>query len=157
MPTQAAAPSGAAALLARPGTPVPVAALLEVGVLDELTAVGALVEDISRAHPVWRVRLADGRRLVVTAGIGHGGPDLAVECLVYRMTRWCGPLAAALPVPLLVDEYRRLPVVLASQGGMEVARVRVPWPAAPGRIFRVPERVLRGADPSLGPVMLRLA
>ena len=116
MPTQAAAPSGAAALLARPETPVPVAALLEVGVLDELTAVGALVEDISRAHPVWRVRLADDRRLVVKAGIGHGGPDLAVECLVYRMTRWCAPLAAALPAPLLVDEDRQL-LVLADVGG----------------------------------------
>lgn len=116
MPTQAAAPSGAAVPLAPPGTPVPVAALLEVGVLDALTAVGAQVEDISRAHPVWRVRTAGGRRLVVKAGIGHGGPDLAVECLVYRMTRWCAPLAAALPAPLLVDEDRQL-LVLADVGG----------------------------------------
>jgi hypothetical protein len=33
----------------------------------------------------------------------------------------------------------------------------VPWPAAPGRIFRVPERVLRGAHPARGPVTLHLA
>ena len=107
---------GAAAPLSRSEVPAPVAALLEVGVLDELGAVGALVEDISRAHPVWRVVLPDGRRLVVKAGIGHGGPDLAVECLVYRMTRWCEPLATALPVPLLVDEDRQL-LVLADVGG----------------------------------------
>ena len=58
---------------------------------------------------------------------------------------------------LWVDEYHRLPVVLARQGGVEVGRVRVPWPAAPGRIFRVPEKVLRGADPARGPVTLHLA
>ena len=93
----------------------PVAALLEVGVLDEIGAARARVDDLSRAHPVWRVGLADGRRLVVKAGLGHGGPDLAVECLVYRMTWWCEPLAAALPVPLVVDEDRQL-LVLADVG-----------------------------------------
>ena len=57
---------------------------------------------------------------------------------------------------LWVDEQHRLPVVLAQQGGVEVGRVRVRWPAAPGRIFRVPEKVLRGADPTRGPVTLSL-
>ena len=121
MPTHAAAPSGAAAPPATQHAPspersAPVAALLEVGVLDEIGAARVRVEDISRAHPVWRVVLADGRRLVVKAGIGHGGPDLAVECLVYRMTWWCEPLAAALPTPLVVDEDRQL-LVLADVGG----------------------------------------
>ena len=121
MPTNAAAPSGAAASparspLTRSQVPAPVAALLDVGVLDEIGASLARVDDVSRAHPVWRVGLADGRRLVVKAGIGHGGPDLAVECLVYRMTWWCEPLAAALPVPLVVDEDRQL-LVLADVGG----------------------------------------
>ena len=121
MPTNAAAPSGAAASpalspLTRSHVPAPVAALLDVGVLDEIGASLARVDDVSRAHPVWRVGLADGRRLVVKAGIGHGGPDLAVECLVYRMTWWCEPLAAALPVPLVVDEDRQL-LVLADVGG----------------------------------------
>ena len=114
MPTHAAAPSGAAASPA-PDLAAPVAALLEVGVLDEVGAARARVDDLSRAHPVWRVGLADGRRLVVKAGLGHGGPDLAVECLVYRMTWWCEPLAAALPVPLVVDEDRQL-LVLADVG-----------------------------------------
>ena len=30
------------------------------------------------------------------------------------------------------------------------------WPAAPGRIFRIPERVLADADPSRGPVTLHV-
>jgi hypothetical protein len=115
MPTHAAAPSGAAAPPAL-DLPAPVAALLEIGVLDEIGAADARVDDISRAHPVWRVVLADGRRLVVKAGLGHGGPDLAVECLVYRMTWWCEPLAAALPVPLVVDEDRQL-LVLSDVAG----------------------------------------
>ncbi|MGL5819134.1 MAG: FAD-dependent oxidoreductase [Phycicoccus sp.] len=54
------------------------------------------------------------------------------------------------------DEYHRLPVVRAVQAGTEVGRARVPWPAAPGRIFRVPERVLVGARPGRGPVTLHL-
>jgi hypothetical protein len=116
MPTHAAAPSGAAASPdVVPELAAPLAALLEVGLLDEIGAADAAVEDLSRAHPVWRVGLADGRRLVVKAGIGHGGPDLAVECLVYRMTWWCEPLAAALPEPLAVDEDRQL-LVLADVG-----------------------------------------
>ncbi|HEY5786975.1 MAG TPA: phosphotransferase [Microlunatus sp.] len=115
MPTHAAAPSGAAPSLV-PDLAAPVTALLDVGVLDEIGAARARVDDISRAHPVWRVGLADGRRLVVKAGLGHGGPDLAVECLVYRMARWCRPLAAALPVPLVVDEDRQL-LVLSDVGG----------------------------------------
>ena len=119
MITRTAAPAGAA-----------VEALIEVGVLDELDAGQAHTDDISRAHPVWRVTLSDGRRLVVKAGIGHGGPDLAVECLVYRMTWWCEPLAAALPTPLVVDEDRQL-LVLADvdAGGQGSLAQRVGFPA----------------------------
>lgn len=118
MTAGAAAPAGAAATGDDLALAPPIAALVEVGVLDEIGAHVAHAADISRAHPVWRVTLADGRRLVVKAGIGHGGPDLAVECLVYRMTWWCEALAAALPVPFLVDEDRQL-LVLSDVGGPE--------------------------------------
>ena len=67
MITRTAAPAGAA-----------VEALIEVGVLDELDAGQAHTDDISRAHPVWRVTLSDGRRLVVAMmyGLVHeGGPS----------------------------------------------------------------------------------
>lgn len=126
-----AAPSGAATGWARSDLAAPVAALVDVGLLDEIGAAQARAEDISRAHPVWRVTLGDGRRLVVKAGIGHGGPDLAVECLVYRMTRWCAPLAAALPAALVVDEDRQL-LVLSDVGrpdGSGSLAQRVGFPA----------------------------
>lgn len=123
------------ALRAHAGTAAPVGAavqaLVEVGVLDAVDARSARAEDISRAHPVWRVTLGDGQRLVVKAGIGHGGPDLAVECLVYRMTWWCEPLAAALPAPLVVDEDRQLLVLAdvdAATGQGSLAQ-RVGFPA----------------------------
>lgn len=46
------------------------------------------------------------------------------------------------------------PVVVARQGERVVGRVRTWWPAAPGRVFRVPSRVLRGTDPQGGPVVI---
>jgi Ser/Thr protein kinase RdoA (MazF antagonist) len=130
----AAAPPEAAASWDPGALAAPVVALLDVGLLDEIGARHARVDDLSRAHPVWRVTLGDRRRLVVKAGIGHGGPDLAVECLVYRMTRWCAPLAAALPAPLVVDEDQQL-LVLADVGGPDSAgslAQRVGFPALLG-------------------------
>ncbi|MBM2614122.1 FAD-dependent oxidoreductase [Actinoplanes sp. LDG1-06] len=53
--------------------------------------------------------------------------------------------------------YQRLPTVIAVQDGRMVGSVRVAWPAAPGRVFRIPFTVVRGADPAGGPVHLRLA
>lgn len=55
------------------------------------------------------------------------------------------------------DEYRRSPAVIAVQDGHEVGRVRTWWPAAPGRIYRIPSKVIAGASPSGGPVSLHLA
>lgn len=57
---------------------------------------------------------------------------------------------------LWTDTYRRFPVVLAMQRGTEVGRTRTPWPAAPGRIYRVPERLLANARATHGPVTLKL-
>jgi hypothetical protein len=100
--------------------------------------------------------LADGNRLT-------GRPEelqLEVESPLRWVTPHRVPVGGGAPrgrLLLWVDEYRRLPVVVAAQSGMEVGRVRVPWPAAPGRAFRVPERVLGRANPSRGPVTIRLA
>jgi thioredoxin reductase len=54
-------------------------------------------------------------------------------------------------------EHRVLPVVVAEQDGRIVGRVRLPWPAAPGRMFRVPWSLLAAADPAGGDVVIRLA
>jgi hypothetical protein len=40
----------------------------------------------------------------------------------------------------------RWPTVVVRQNGREVTRRRVPWPAVPGRVFRVPASVLDAVD-----------
>ena len=128
-------------------------------------AVGNLVHPVDTADGA----ALDGRHVVgaVTRWLADADqpgrwPD-AVHVLAEAPLRWVTPqhvpVGGGAPrgrLLLWVDEFRRLPVVVASQGGMEVGRVRVPWPAAPGRIFRVPEKLLRGADPVGGPVTLSL-
>ncbi|MFI5908638.1 NAD(P)/FAD-dependent oxidoreductase [Dactylosporangium sp. NPDC051541] len=57
---------------------------------------------------------------------------------------------------LWTAERRSLPLVTAVQDGRVVGSARLPWPAAPGRMFRVPYSVIRAADPAGGPVHLRL-
>ena len=46
----------------------------------------------------------------------------------------------------------RFPTVTVQQGGIEIARRRLPWPASPGRVFRIPFALVRGAKPSAGDV-----
>lgn len=54
------------------------------------------------------------------------------------------------------SEYVRFPTVVAVQDGREIGRVRTPWPAAPGRIFRIPFSVLAGLEPSGSAVEVRV-
>lgn len=54
------------------------------------------------------------------------------------------------------DELIRFPHVEARQGGRLIGSVRVPWPAAPGRVFRVPASILDNIDPSGGDVRVTL-
>jgi thioredoxin reductase len=52
-----------------------------------------------------------------------------------RLLAWC-------------EEFVRFPVVTVRQGDREIARRRLPWPAAPGRVFRIPAELLADADPA---------
>ncbi len=61
-----------------------------------------------------------------------------------RLLTWC-------------DAFVSLPVVEIHQGGALVTRRRLPWPAAPGRVFRIPTTVLDGIDPAGPPVEVSLA
>jgi len=54
------------------------------------------------------------------------------------------------------DRYQRFPVVRAVQAGRVLAQRRLPWPASPGRIFRVPADLVSGVDPAGGPVTIEL-
>lgn len=54
------------------------------------------------------------------------------------------------------SEYRRFPRVVVRQNGKVVTRKRLWWPAAPGRVFRIPSTVLRGVDGAQGDVVISL-
>jgi len=130
-------------------------------------AVGNLVHPVDTADGA----ALDGRHVATavarwlasggTTGADDGAPS--VDVTVAAPLRWVTPQrmpvvggAPRAHLLLWTDEYRRLPGIRAMQGGAEVGRLRTPWPAAPGRIFRVPERVLAGADPTGGQVTLHL-
>jgi thioredoxin reductase len=49
---------------------------------------------------------------------------------------------------------RSRPTVVATQGGREIGRASTWWPAAPGRVYRLPSRVLDQALPTGGAVTL---
>jgi thioredoxin reductase len=78
--------------------------------------------------------------------------------------RWVAPtvLRPGDPAParhrllLWTDTLVRVPTVVALQGGKVVGRKTLPWPASPGRVFRVPSSILSNVDPQGGPVMLSL-
>jgi thioredoxin reductase len=77
--------------------------------------------------------------------------------------RWVTPqrLAAGVAPPrgdllLWCDRYQRFPVVRAVQDGRVLARTRTVWPAAPGRIFRVPAALVASANAAGGPVVIEL-
>lgn len=54
------------------------------------------------------------------------------------------------------SDYRPVPTVVASQAGEVIARRRLPWPAAPGRVFRIPSDVLGNAHSDRGDVTIGL-
>jgi hypothetical protein len=78
--------------------------------------------------------------------------------------RWIAPsiLRPGDPAPprnrllLWTDEYVRTPTVVLEQNNRVVTRKRIWWPAAPGRVFRVPSDVLDGVDRAGGPVTIRV-
>ena len=77
--------------------------------------------------------------------------------------RWVTPQRVAVGVTpprgdllLWCDRYQRFPVVRAVQDGQVLARRRILWPAAPGRVFRVPADLVASADAGAGPVVLEL-
>jgi len=54
-------------------------------------------------------------------------------------------------------QYRPLPRVVVEQGGVVVAARRLPWPAAPGRVFRLPWDLFSGVEPGADDVTVGLS
>ncbi|MCF6474343.1 FAD-binding protein [Nonomuraea sp. MG754425] len=122
-------------------------------------------------HPVDTADVAalDGRH-VAAAVLAHlaGGPaaappggvsltaDAPLRWVAPQLVRPGGPPPSRGKLLLWTDEFRTLPRVAAVQDGRVVGRTRLPWPAAPGRVFRVPFSLVASADPAGGPVHLTL-
>ncbi len=130
---------------------------------DGVFAVGNLVHPVDTADGA----ALDGRHVVAGVQRWLGAADerpAPLRVTAAAPLRWVTPQLVDLAVPgprghllLWCDELHRLPVVLARQGGVVLARRRVPWPAAPGRIFRVPWDLVESADPAGGEIVLELA
>lgn len=124
-------------------------------------AVGNLVHPVDTAD----VAAIDGRHVAgqVAAYLGGkqpGGRGVRVE--VEAPLRWVAPgiIRPNDPQParnrllLWTDERVRRPEVIARQDGRIIGHTSVRWPASPGRVFRVPSRIIAGADLGGGPVIL---
>jgi thioredoxin reductase len=125
-------------------------------------AIGNLVHPVDTADGA----ALDGRHVARAVEDHLGGRPTdggRVELTAAPPFRWVAPqlLVPGRTSPrghllLWTDRYQRLPVVRATQDGRVLARRRLPWPAAPGRIFRVPAALVSAAVPGDGPVVLEL-
>ncbi|MFG2043694.1 NAD(P)/FAD-dependent oxidoreductase [Dactylosporangium sp. NPDC048998] len=121
-------------------------------------------------HPVDTADVAalDGRH-VAAAALAHlaGGVAPAtsgLELVADAPLRWVAPQVFRTDGPppprgrilAWTTEYRAFPRVTATQDGRVIAATRLAWPAAPGRVFRIPFTLVRNADPAGGPVHLGL-
>nr|WP_248297528.1 FAD-dependent oxidoreductase [Streptomyces sp. S1D4-11] len=96
---------------------------------------------------------------------GESTPQPAVPIIADAPFRWVAPglLRVGAPAPprrrllLWSDELVRLPRVTVHQNGRELTRRTLPWPASPGRVFRVPWSMLSTVDHEGGPVHLGIA
>ncbi|BBY60861.1 NAD(P)/FAD-dependent oxidoreductase [Mycolicibacterium sarraceniae] len=120
-------------------------------------------------HPVDTADIAalDGRHVAthVHAHLNGSRPaPSGVRIEAADPLRWVAPniLRPGDPAParhrllLWTDRLVRTPKVVARQDGKTFGRKTLPWPASPGRVFRVPSSILDGVDPQGGTVTLSL-
>ncbi len=126
-------------------------------------AAGNLLHAVDTAD----IAALDGRHVstAVRAHLsGEPAPFEGVPLIADAPLRWVAPqlIRPGGPAPsrdrllLWTDTFRTLPKVTATQDGRILDRQRLPWPAAPGRVFRVPFSLVATADPSGGPIHLSL-
>ncbi len=85
-------------------------------------------------------------------------PPPGVELRATVPFRWVAPsvIRPGDPAPprnrllLWTDTFVRTPHITLTQDGKTIAHRRVWWPAAPGRVFRVPADILKSIDPTGG-------
>ena len=131
--------------------------------LPHVFAVGNLTHPVDTAD----VAALDGRH-VAHGVLAHlsGSPLPAaapVPIGIDAPFRWIAPSLLRIGVApprgrllLWSETHVRNPRVLVHQDGRVIARQRMPWPAAPGRVFRVPWTMLRDAREDAGPLTVGL-
>jgi thioredoxin reductase len=118
-------------------------------------------------HPVDTADIAalDGRHVAeaVRAHLrGRSAPQDGVRLLADAPLRWVTPgivrpddtAPARHRLLSWTDTLIRFPTVTARQDGNVVGRRTLPWPASPGRVFRVPSTILDGINSRGGQVTL---
>ncbi|OFJ53216.1 NAD(P)/FAD-dependent oxidoreductase [Mycolicibacterium grossiae] len=130
---------------------------------DGVFAIGNLLHPVDTAD----VAALDGRHVAtaVRARLRGEHPATAgVRLRVEAPLRWITPgvlrpgdtAPARHRLLLWTEDLVRVPRVVARQDGRVVGRRTLPWPASPGRVFRVPSSILAGVDPKGGPVTVSL-
>ncbi|MFG2017957.1 NAD(P)/FAD-dependent oxidoreductase [Actinomadura geliboluensis] len=120
-------------------------------------------------HPVDTADIAalDGAhvaRSVLDHLAGGEDPGEAVRIVAAEPLRWISPSTyrpggrgpARGRLLAWVDEFVPFPRVAVVQDGRTLAERRLPWPAAPGRVFRIPSGMLDAVRPDGGDVRVSL-
>ena len=130
---------------------------------DGVFAIGNLLHPVDTADAA----ALDGKHVVDQVLSYLGGnierPD-GIDLTVEQPLRWVSPNIirpgdvgpARDKLLFWVDKYVALPVVEARQGDEVIGSIRMIWPAAPGRVFRVPSSILDKVDYSAGPVTISI-
>lgn len=124
-------------------------------------AAGNLVHPVDTAD----VAALDGRhaadqieRSLVAGDDGATGvrvlPDAPLRWISPGLLRGGNPRPARGRLLAWVDTRVASPRVVVHQAGVTVTHRRLPWPAAPGRVLRIPSSVLEGVDPRGGDVRI---
>lgn len=130
---------------------------------DGIFAAGNLLHPVDTAD----VAALDGRHVadqVIAYLDGGGWRTDGVRVTAEAPLRWVSPgiirpgdpAAARNRLLLWTDEFRLRPTVRVLQDGVQVARKTMPWPAAPGRVFRVPFSLLDSVRRDGGPVRIQV-
>lgn len=120
-------------------------------------------------HPVDTADIAalDGKRVATSVRdhlAGRTPSERQVRIVADEPLRWISPSLrrvgdgppARSRLLAWTDRYVAAPRVVVRQGGRVVAERRLPWPAAPGRVFRIPSGILNAARPDDGEVRISL-
>lgn len=120
---------------------------------DGIFAVGNLVHPVDTAD----IAAIDGSSVadpVLDYLAGKKPSTRHVRLTAQPPLRWISPMIvrerdvrpSRNRLELWTDEYVARPTVTVTQGGRVVSTKRLPWPAAPGRVFRIPADILGGVE-----------